>query len=91
MKFFFFFSLSCSLFFFFFFFLGLHPRHMQVPRPGVESELQLLACAVATVTKDPSLICDLHGSSFQHWILNPSSKARNQARFLMDTAAFLTL
>ena len=30
-----------SLFFFFFpfSFLGLHPRHMQVPRLGVESEL----------------------------------------------------
>ena len=29
--------------FFFFFFLGLHPWRMEVPRLGVESELQLLA------------------------------------------------
>ena len=27
--------------FFCFCFLGLYPRHMEVPRPGVESELQL--------------------------------------------------
>ena len=27
------------LFFFFFWFLGLHQRHMEVPRLGVESEL----------------------------------------------------
>ena len=32
-------------FFFFFFFFGLfrlHPQHMEIPRLGVESELQLL-------------------------------------------------
>ena len=28
-------------------FLGLHERHMEVPRLGVESELQLLAFATA--------------------------------------------
>ena len=28
-------------FFFFFFFLGLHLQHTEVPRPGIESELQL--------------------------------------------------
>ena len=30
-------------FFFFFSFLGPHPQHMEVPRLGVKSELQLLA------------------------------------------------
>ena len=30
-------------FFFFFVFLGLHPQHMEVPKLGVDSELQLLA------------------------------------------------
>jgi len=36
----FFFSFSFFLFFFFFVFsLGPHPRHMEVPRLGVESEL----------------------------------------------------
>ena len=46
------FSLSLSLFFFFFF-LGPHPWHMEVPRLGVELELQLLAYATAMVTWDP--------------------------------------
>ena len=31
------------------FFLGLHLQHMEVPRLGVESELQLPAYATATV------------------------------------------
>ena len=35
--------LAFKFFFFFFRFLGLHPRHVEVPRLGVESELQLLA------------------------------------------------
>ena len=34
-------------------FLGPHPRHTEVPRPGVESELQLPAYARATATRDP--------------------------------------
>jgi len=43
-----------SVFFFFFpCFLGLHPRHMEVPRLGVKLELQLLAYTTATVTWDP--------------------------------------
>ena len=29
-------------FFFFFFFLGLHLQHMEIPKLGVKSELQLL-------------------------------------------------
>ena len=46
-------SLRCvyhSLFFLFFsfHFLGPHPQHMEVPRLGDESELQLLAYATAT-------------------------------------------
>ena len=32
------------LIFFFFFFLGLHLRHVEVPRPGAESELQSYSC-----------------------------------------------
>ena len=41
---------SCAYhyFFFFFCFLGQHPRHVEVPRLGVESELQLLAYTAAT-------------------------------------------
>ena len=33
-----------------------------------------------------SLICDLHHSSGQCWILNPLSKVRDQTRILMDTS-----
>ena len=49
-------------------FLGLLPWHMEVPRLGVKSELQLLAWATATAMQD--LSCDLHHSSWQQWILN---------------------
>ena len=35
-------------------FLGLHPWHMEVPRLGVESELQLPAYAAATAMPDLS-------------------------------------
>ena len=48
---------------------------MEVPRLGVESELQLLASATDIATSDRSHICDLHHSSWQHWILYPPSEA----------------
>ena len=41
-------------------FLGPHLWHMEIPRLGVKSELQLLAYAIATA---------------MHWILNPLSEA----------------
>ena len=44
----------------FFFLFQAHLWHMEVPRLGVRSELQLLATATATATPDPSRICDLH-------------------------------
>ena len=50
---------------------------MEVPRPGVKSELQLLAYATARATWDPSCVCDLHHSSRQHHILNSLSEARD--------------
>ena len=56
---------------------------MEVPRLGVESELQLLAYTIATETPDPSRVCDLHRSSRQRQILNPLSEARDQTRILM--------
>ena len=65
-------------------FLGPHLRHMEVPRLGVKSELQLSACA--TATRDPSRVCDLHHSSQQHQILNPLSEARDQTHVLMDAS-----
>jgi len=50
---------------------------MKAPRPGVESELQLLGYTTATAMQDLSLVCDLHHSSWQPQILNPLSKARD--------------
>ena len=63
---------------------------MEVPRLGVESELQLLAYTTATATMDLSHICDLCRSLQQHRILNPLSEARNQTRILTDNFRSLT-
>ena len=41
-------------------FLGLLPRHMEVPRLGVELELQPPAYARAIATRDLSCVCNLH-------------------------------
>ena len=38
---------------------GPHPWHMDIPRLGVESELQLLAYTTATATRDLSRICPI--------------------------------
>ena len=83
-------SLSLFFFFFFFCFLGSHPRHMEVPRPGVKLEPQLLpAYTTATATWDLSCICDLHHSSRQCQIYNALGKARDQTGILMDTSQLL--
>ena len=70
-------------FFFFFCFLGPKPQCVEVPRLGVESELQLRAYTTATATPDLSRVCNLHHSSQQLWILNPLRKARDQTCILM--------
>ena len=46
------------------FFLGLHPWHMEVPKLGAESELQLPAYTTAAATPDLSCVGDLHHSSW---------------------------
>ena len=66
--------------FFFFSFLGPHPWQMEVPRLGMESELQL----PATATQNLSPVYDLHRSSQQRWFLNTLSKTRDQTRIPMD-------
>ena len=40
-------------------FLGPNMRHREVPRLRVESELLLLAYAIATAMQTPNHICDL--------------------------------
>ena len=57
--------------FFFSFFSGWHLQHMEVPRLGVESKLQLLAYTTAIATQDLSHVCNLHHNSQQRQILNP--------------------
>ena len=73
---------SCAFFFFFLVFCSFifraSPWHMEVPRPGVQSELLLPATATATAVPDPSRVFDLHHSSWQCQILNPLSEARDQ-------------
>ena len=72
--------------FFFFCFLGLHPQHLEVLRLGVKSELYLPACTTVSSTPDPSCVCNLHHSSWQHQMLNPLSRARDWTCVLMDTS-----
>ena len=62
-------------------FLGPHSWHMEFPRLGVESKLQLPA--YTTAVSDLSLIYNLHHSARQCWILNPLSKARGRTYILM--------
>ena len=56
---------------------------MEVPRPGLQSELLLPVYARATAMPDRSSICDLHHSSWQRQILNTLSEARKQSHSLM--------
>ena len=65
-------------------FLGPHLWPRDIPRLGVEVELQLPAYTTATAMPTPSHVCDLHHSSWQCWILNPLSGAWDQTHILMD-------
>ena len=66
------------------FFLGPHWLHMEVSKLGVQSELQLPAYTTTSATWDPSLVCNLHHSLWQHGILNPLSKSKDPTHILMD-------
>ena len=57
---------------------------MEVPRLGVQLELQLQAYATARATPDVSCICDLPRSLLQCWMLNPMSEATDQICILVD-------
>ena len=62
---------------------------MKVPRLGVESELQLPACATAMATPDLRYIWDFCHSLQPLQILNPLNAARDQTHILMDTSQIL--
>ena len=77
--------------FFLFVFLGLHPWPMEVPRLGVESELQPLAYTTATAMLDLSCVCcNLHHRSRQYRILDPLSEARDQTCVLTDAGQIVS-
>ena len=59
---------------------------MEVPRQGIESELQLPVYTTARATRDVSHVFDLHHSSKQCQILNLLSEARDQTHSLMDSS-----
>ena len=69
--------------FIYFCFLGPILWHVEDPRLRVKSKLQLPAYTTATATRDLSGVCNLCHSSWQCWILNPLSKARDQTHNLM--------
>ena len=69
--------------------LGPRPWHMEVPRLGVKSDLQLGVYTTATAMWALSCICDLHHSSQQRGILNPLSEARDRTCVLVDTSRHL--
>ena len=49
----------------FFLLVRATPVAYEVPRLGIKSELQLSAYTTATVTQDPTHVCNLHHSSRQ--------------------------
>ena len=63
---------------------------MEVPRLGVELELQLLTYTTATATQDLSYICNLHCSSRQLQIPDPLSEARDLTCILMDPSRIVS-
>ena len=85
----FYFILSYLILFYFILILLLFRAtswHMEVSRQGVESELQLLAYTTAAAMQDPSCICHLEHNSWQRWILNPLSEARDRTHNLTVTS-----
>ena len=75
--------ISIYIFCLFFFFLGPHLWHMAVPRLRVESELAAGLHHSYSHTKSEH-VCDLHQSSWEGWILNPLSQARDRTCLFMD-------
>ena len=73
----------------FFFFLWPY-QHIEVSRPGVELEPQLVY-STAMATPDPSCTCCLHFSLQQRRILNPLSKAKGRMCILTETTQVLNL
>ena len=72
--------------FFFFLPFGPHSRNMEVPRLGVEWELQLLSDTTAIAIRALSFIRNLYHSSQQCRTPDPLSEAKDRTHILMDTS-----
>ena len=59
---------------------------MEIPRQGMELELQLPAYIIGTETPGLRHICDLHHYWQQNQILNPWSGTKDRTCILMDTS-----
>ena len=70
----------------YFFFLWMHLQRKQVPRSGVELELQLPVYTTAMATSEPKCIYHLQHSLWRCQILNPLNEARDWTRLLTDTS-----
>ena len=73
------------IFYLFFVFLGLHLKHMEVPRLGIQSELQLPVYATATAMQDPSHVWDTP-QLMATLDLNPLIEAMDRTHVLVDTS-----
>ena len=84
-------QLGSSLFFFNFFcfllyFFRVVPAAYGSSQVRVRLKVQLLAYTIPTAMQDSSHVCDLQHTSWQPWVLNPLSEARDQTCILMDTS-----
>ena len=82
--------MSCPIYLYLFF-LSPYLWHVEVPRLGVELELQVPGYTTATATLGPRRICDLCCSLQQCHILYSLSKARDQTCILTDMSQVLNL
>ena len=80
------FYLFIYLFIYLFSTLWLYLQHMELPRLGVELELQLLAYATVTAMQNLRYVCNLCHRSWQCQTLNPLSEARDQTHIFMNTS-----
>ena len=71
------------------FLLGPHYGNLEIPRLGVELELQLFIYITPTAMPDRSHVCNLHHSLWQCWIPNPLRKVRDWTCIFIDSSWFV--
>ena len=84
------FSLSCTSIYFLLFFGGGHGLGPPMTYGSSQARGQIGTAAeiyiIATAIPDLSCICNLHHSSWQCWITDPLSEARDQTHIHIDTS-----